>query len=103
MVYALNKLEDVETDGSCSGHYTSELWVSCQFKSLKPLISISKIISNKFINDFKLCTLGNRSQTSNERLGLCIVSYHKGKKAYKAAEELSKYIELLSTYKKNII
>lgn len=103
LVYSLNKLEDVETDGSCSGHYKEPLWVSCQFKSIKPLILLSKIISNKFLYDFKLCTLSNRSQTSNDKFGLCIVSFHKGKKAYKSADELSKYIDLLSTYKKNII
>ena len=101
LVYALNRLDYVETDGSCSGHCSNPLWVGCQFESLKPLILLAKVISTKFTNEFMLCTLKNRSQTASDKLGMCIVSYHKGTKAYKAANELAKYINLLSGYTEN--
>lgn len=91
LVYALNKL-GIVTDGSCSGHYEKYLWISCQFESLDKVILIKKIIFKYFRNDFYLSTQKDREVTTDTKLGLSIVSYHKGKSAYRAANRLATYL-----------
>lgn len=92
LVYALNSV-GIDTDSSCSGHYNKPLFVSCSFINLEQVIKIRKLLADHFNEDFYLCSLKNSRYVNDTNLNLSIVSYHKGKSAYRAAARLATYLK----------
>lgn len=94
LVHILNKIPNVMTSGSCSGHNIKPLWVSMTFRDIKSIKFIANLLYNKFCDKFVLSTKNNRSQTTPDGVELCIISLNKGKKAYKDTEDLCNSLEV---------
>ncbi len=97
IVTALNKIEGLETTGSCSGHGERSLWVTIRFKSLEALILLVNFMQrNGFKEHFVLST--DTSIINNEQYNVMLQLYTKsiGEKAYNLANEFASKLEVLN-------
>lgn len=97
LVVALNRIPDLVTKGSCSGHDELPLWITfftnylnvvsflkqCLVKFNLPFIILSEKEDPNILNDTK------------ETQGYTLKSLDIGENAYKAADRLAKYLEVL--------
>lgn len=95
LVTALNKINGIETMGSCCGHGNYPLYVDLNINEFKALILLIKLIANKFNNDFKITTSPRIVQSDNNNIQMTLECYHIGESAYKKATELASYLEIL--------
>lgn len=95
LVFSLNKIESVCTDGSCSGHNKEPLWVNMHFYDFTSILFLTHLICNKFYNEFIITTHPTLNQNDKNTLSLRLQSIDIGEKAYDNAEKLSKYINLI--------
>ena len=95
LVFSLNKIDGIKTDGSCSGHNKEPLWVDIHFENLTSILFLTHIICKKFYNEFKLTTHPTLNQNDKNTLAFRLESYDIGDKAYNDAQQLAEYIELI--------
>lgn len=96
LVTSLNKLDSIETVGSCCGHNKTPLWVTLRITKLRSLNILLRIISkdiffNKFILGTSIST--KTLDSSGESVFLQLSTINIGKQAYNDADELAEYID----------
>lgn len=95
LVSALNKLSFIETTGSCSGHEKHRVYVDIKFSRMSEMVRLLKLLEKHFANDFVLSSNPHLKQYSNNDVAMTLYSVEKGEKAYKSANKLAKYIEMV--------
>ena len=93
LVYSLNKIDGIYTDGSCSGHNKESLWVNMHFCDFTSILFLTHLICSKFYNEFVITTHPTLNQNDKNTLLLRLQSIDIGDKAYENAQKLSKYID----------
>lgn len=97
LVMALNGLPFIETTGSCSGHGKHRIYVDIRFRRINELVGFLKLLEKHFADDFVLSSNPHIKQNSNETVLMTLYSVEKGERAYKSANKLTKYIEMISS------
>lgn len=92
LVNALNKMQGLETVGSCSGHGKSKLFVDIRFESFKAIQSLINIIIRHFNTEFNLSTTPSLMCNSKKDVLLQLSTNSIGESAYKSADLLSELI-----------
>lgn len=95
LVTILNKINGIETIGSCCGHGDYPLYINLNINDFKALILLIKLIANKFVNDFKITTSPRIIQSDNNNIQLSLECYYSGEPAYQKALELANHLEIL--------
>ena len=94
LVYSLNRISDLYTVGSCSGHNIGYLWVDLIFNSFTPILFLTHLISKYFSDDFILTTEKQLVCNSQKGVIFRLKSLNKGQKAYISTNKLSEIIEM---------
>jgi hypothetical protein len=97
LVAALNQLQYIETNGSCSGHDVDYLWVDFNCTDFRALQRFIKLFEQGGIasQDWMIRTDWMLTPQENTII-LKLECQHKGKLAYKLAEELACYLDTIS-------
>lgn len=94
LVHALNRIPNVITSGSCSGHGIEPLWVSMTFRDVMTIKFIASLLYDRFRDEFVLSTLNSRLQNTCDGVELALISLDKGEKAYRAAQRFCDCLEV---------
>lgn len=96
LVNVLNQYSFIDTTGSCSGHGRHKLWVNLKISDFHQLHELINLFSHgsPFQEDWVLRTDKTLGRTK-DTIQLRLECNHKGKRAYRCAELLANYIEIM--------
>lgn len=93
LVDVLNRIEGVQTHGSCSGHDISPLWVTFTTDSIRSLRRISEV-TRDFIDVFLLVdATTNHNFSPTDAITIRLNTVWSGEKAYSLVAQLSSALE----------
>ena len=98
LVTAINNLPHIETNGSCSGHYWGPTWVDFECDNFRALQLFTYLFNykGKFRDDWYVSTHYSLHTTNTGSIPLRLICMHRGRKAYKCAEDLAQYLDQFS-------
>ena len=95
LVQSLNKIQYIETVGSCSGHGEYPLYVDIKFFDFQKFILFTRLINNKFFDKFVLKTSPSIKQIDFNCVILRLESIQIGEEAYNSANRLAQTCDIL--------
>lgn len=96
IIHTLNKIDNIRTTSSCSGHYTSRAYIDIAFKGFDSLFKIVKLLDlNEFRNDFQLATSDTIANNSQDEIILKLTTKNYGEPAYHKINELNEKLKEL--------
>lgn len=96
ILQTLNKIDNIRTTSSCSGHNTSHVYIDIAFKNFNVLFNFVKLLDNNQFRD-KLCLSTSETITNNsdEEIILKLYTIEYGDSAYRIIDMLNEKLKEL--------